>query len=142
MDVTQIIARIEAIRINGKKPFRQIGGAADYYAAFNHSVVTPALFVYPTGERLIGAAWSNDPIQRFEVEFTVAIVEKNLRDKRGAAALANLEKLRRAVLDSFSQWLPDGFDEPLKNIGGDLKAFDDQEIWWEDRYLTVMYRNN
>ncbi len=142
MNITPFVDRVSAIRISGKKPFRVVAGSADYSIAMKQGVALPAAYVYPLTEQRIGGQWANDPMERFEATVAVVIVAKNLRDARGAQALADLQALRNAVRDAFSQWRPDGFNEPPKFMRGALEAFDDQTLWWEDQYATIYYTRN
>lgn len=139
MDTAAIIARLKA-QLTG---WVAIGGAADVDQAIETAPATPAAYVVPLAESgappdLIGI-YRQDLVQAFGVVIVVA----NLRDATGAAAAADLQARRLAVLAALLGWAPDAATGyPVVFTSGRLLQFRDARLWWTDEFeVSSEYRS-
>jgi len=136
VDVTPVIARL-AQQAAG---FVVVAGAADLDAAIETAPATPAAYVLPLAESAAASDLTPVVAQRVVMSFGVVLVVANLRDARGAAAAAALERHRAAVRQALLGWVPDAATgEPVEYAGGRLLQFRDQRLWWSDEYRVVGY---
>ncbi len=139
MDLDAVIARLKG-QITG---MREIGGAADLDAAIKGNVAVPALYVVRLSVQAERSKSTGPVRQRLTTLFGVLQVTENLRDIRGGAAAAQVEKVSDAVMAALIGWVPDaGTGEPVEFVGGDLVAGQaNGRIWWSDEFEFISYRS-
>lgn len=120
--------------------FRLVGRAAEFQTAVeSNPTAAPACFVIPMREQP-GSSISASVLQQ-KVTLTLGVVfaVRNLGDRLGAAAGADLELLRKAVREQLYGWTPDPAFDPLERGLGQLLAFRDGYAWWQDLFITSYY---
>lgn len=134
---------IEAVvqRIKETVPeIRLVGRAAEFQvAAETNPTATPACFVIPMNELPGSPAAANVMIQRVDVTVGVIFVVKNLSDNKGAAAGVDLDVLRQKVRDQVFGWSAAPELDPFARGSGQLLAFREGHIWWQDLFITSYY---
>lgn len=134
-----IEATIERIR-QLVPELRLVGRAAEFQAAAeNNPGVTPAVFVIQMTERPTPPATAGLLLQEISTSIGLIFVVKNLADTKGAAALADLEALRQKVRYAIYGWAPSEQHAPLWRGVGNLLAFRDGHVWWQDVFNTSYY---
>jgi hypothetical protein len=139
MDLDLIITRLKAT-LTG---FKAIGGAADLDAAIGGAVAVPAAFVIPLADSASPNGMIGFHEQLITQAFGVVLVAANRRDTTGAAALTDLNALRRQVRDALAGWAPTPEGEPVEIVGGRMLQLDgDGRLWWIDEFsLQTYYRS-
>lgn len=132
MDLEFVVDRLKA-QTQGMKA---IGGAADLDTALAGAVAVPSCFVIPLADDTAELPHTGAHDEADTLEFGVVLAVSNLRDARGAAALAALAPMRLQVRHALSGWVPDAATgEPLVKGRGQLLRFDgDGRLWWIDRF--------
>lgn len=141
MDLDFVIGRLKA----ATSGFKAIGGAADMDAALAGAVTVPSAFVIPLADQSSEQAHTGTYDETDLNEFGVVLAVSNLRDTRGAAALATLAPTRAQVRGALAGWVPDeDTGEPVTKVRGQLLRFDgDGRLWWIDRFSwKSFYRSN
>jgi len=134
--IEQLVARIKQT----VPELRLVGRAAEFQAAVeNNPKATPACFVVPVQEQP-GRSISSDVLQQ-EVTATVGVilVVRNVGDTLGAGAGADLETLRKAVRSQVFGWQAGPGLDPFERGRGQLLAFRDGHVWWQDQFITSYY---
>lgn len=139
MDLAPLIERLRA-QLTG---FKAVGGAADLDAIGNGVVPSPSCYLFPMAESADDNATFGRFEQRVRVAFAVVLAATNRRDATGAAALADLEALRRDVKGALVGWPPDPVTgEPVHFTGGHLLRFEDGLLWWADEFIVTTYERS
>jgi len=131
-----VIAEIRA-RLGEVAALRHIGDAAGFQVASERNPPAhPAAFVLNT--RQSGGPSGNVQRTRQKVAASVGIVlvVRNVADAQGGAAGADIDSLRGAVLAKLLGWSPTAAHGPLEFDNGQLLAFRDGYLWWQDSYRT------
>lgn len=117
-----------------------VGGAADFQAAAeNNPAATPACFVFSLGEKPEPSKFTGALLQHVQTAVSIVLVVRNLSDSNGAAAVADVEELRRKVKGVVYGWAPQEGHDPLERGDSNLLAFKNGHAWWQDIYLTAYY---
>lgn len=142
MQLSNVVTRLRTALVGQVK---SVGGSADFDAAADGAVATPAAFVMPISESAEENAYVSGLVsQRVQVEFAVLLVVSNRRDATGEAAMADLATLRQAVRASLLGWVPDPDSGSLMQYSsGRLLRLDDGRLWWADQYrVHTFIRSN
>lgn len=129
-------------RLRAQVPcLKAVGGAADLDAALAGAVAVPAAFVVPVSDEAGPHALVGRYAETTQQVFGVMLAVANLRDARGAAALASLAPMRDAVRCALAGWVPDeATGEPVSKGRGQLLRFDgDGRLWWMDQFHWKSY---
>lgn len=135
MNVAPIIARLR-----DRAPlFKRVGGAAQYDAATEALIATPAAFVIElaSNPRQEGSYTLTVVTQIVQVTVAVVIAVSLSKDTAGGDDNSPLELARKAARDALLgyQIAPD--NEPLTFVGGQLLDFEPGKLWWQDVYVTT-----
>jgi hypothetical protein len=115
-----------------------VGGAAQFERAFTGLTTLPAVFVLPAKEAADTSPFMDQVVEQMVAsEFAVLIAVRNLADDEGAAAVESLEPVRVAVRDALLAWQPATDYNGCEYRAGDLVAFDNGVLWWQDSYATA-----
>ena len=68
------------------------------------------------------------------VRIGVVLAIRNRRDRRGAGAMTELEAARESVRSALLGWQPGGIGGATIFVSGEVAAFADRTIWWQDVY--------
>ncbi|MBP9800650.1 MAG: hypothetical protein KBD39_11105 [Sterolibacterium sp.] len=121
---------------------RRVAGAAEFQAAANaHPLAGPAAYVMLLGESPGASPLANAMLQRVEVSIGIALAVRNVADSTGAAAGDALDDLRAAMTAALLGWTPTDA-EPLYRGQGQLLAFKDGWLWWQDIWHTAYYERS
>lgn len=131
-----IAAIIERIR-QGVPDLKLVGGSVQFTAAAERQpTAVPACFVLTHSELPGPPAAANLLIQRVRIDIGIVLVVRNVSDTTGQAAALDTEQLRQKVKDQLYGWMPAGAQEPLSRGPGQLLAFREGHVWWQDIYST------
>lgn len=138
-----VIDQIKTIVTAGIPEFRKVAGAANFAAARDDLKMPPAAYVLPlqdtAGANQLGGGAILQPVKE---QFGVALAVSNLRDVTGVAAQAELERLRRLVIDKLLGFVPGTEYEPLEYAGGNILMMDASVLWWQLRFTTGYMERN
>jgi hypothetical protein len=116
---------------------RLVGGAAQFERALGGLTTLPAAFVLPAREQAGESAFMDQLVEQLvNAEFAVVLAVRNLADDEGAAAVEALEPVRTAVRDALLGWQPAPDAHGCEYVAGELVAFDNGVLWWQDTYRT------
>ena len=136
MQLAPIHARIKA----NCPALRQVGGAADFSALPGVGPqAVPAAFLVLLDENAGSNQLDTGISQRVDVRFGVILAVRNLHDGVGAAAIDDLETLRRAIKNALLGWRPPGADDVCIYGGGRVLELSEQILWWQDDFVTAYY---
>lgn len=139
-----VIAQIKTIKTAGIAEFKKVAGAANFAAARDDlKNAMPAAYVIPlrdTGSPnpLEGGAVS----QHIKEQFGVILAVSNLRDAKGEASQAELERLRKLVNASLLGFSAAADYDPIEYVGGTILAIDAAVLWWQITFTTGYYERN
>lgn len=121
--------------------FSVVGGAADFAAIFESGQpkAYPAVFVFVEEEQSSEERDTGPMLQRTEVDIAVIIVTKNLGDAAGAAASADVERLKADSRKALLGFVPGGAEDPLAHIAGNLIKARNGLVWHRDLYGTAYF---
>lgn len=114
--------------------FRQVAGAADFSAIQRAHIDTPAVFVIRLNRDAGNNTAINAVVQSVEPTFGVVLVVRNARDARGADSSDELEGYCAQIEGWLLGWKPAGSKRGLEYGGGDLLAFNDDRLFWQEIY--------
>jgi hypothetical protein len=128
-----------AARLREQCPsLRVVGDAAQFAAVIDQLPDTPAAYVIPLNERAGPNRFASGAVhQEVEAQFGVVFAVRNVTDGRGAAAAADLSGLRAEVSAALVGWMPAGCSDLVIFAGGELVAFANGCLWWQDEYVTA-----
>ena len=115
------------------------GAAAFSRATESNPTATPAAFVVPLNERPSARAFSGDDVQRVDVEIGIVVVIRNVADASGEAALDALTPVRDAIKTLLLGFVPFAGYAGLERGPGQMLAFRDGHLWWQDVYRSYFY---
>ena len=128
---TRLDAQVAALKL--------IAGALDFaVASETEPPATPAAYVMLLGENPSPPPGGDFIQQQIRVHAGVGCPLKNVADVKGAAAQADLKTLRASAQTALLGWSPTAA-EPLERGPGNLLAFKNRVLWWQDEYLTNIY---
>ena len=143
MLLAPIIALLAAIETDGKAEFRKVASAANFAAARDDLKNPPAAYVLPlsdaAGANQLGGGAILQPVRE---QFGVVLAVSNLRDATGVAAQAELERLRRLVIDALLGSVPGTDYDPVEYAGGNLLMMDAAVLWWQLKFTTGYMERN
>ena len=117
-----------------------VGAAAEFQvAAESKPAATPAVYVIPLDEAPQPNSMDNIVIQRVVSSVGIVLVVRNVSDAKGQAAGSDMTELRKAVKALLLGWQPLAGHDPLERGPGQLLAFRDGHMWWQDIYNTAYY---
>jgi hypothetical protein len=119
--------------------FNLIGGAAEFERAQQGLTTVPAAFVVPAEESAAAENPFMDQItqQQVSADFAVVLAVRNVADGAGAAAVDELDAVRKPVRDALLGWQPDSEYFGCEFRDGRLLAFANGILWWADTYRTA-----
>lgn len=137
-----IITQLKTIETAGAAEFKKVAGAANFASAREDIKICPAAYVIPLRDvgspnPLEGGAVS----QHIKEQFGVILAVSNLRDAKGEAAQAELERLRKLVIASLLGFSAADYD-PIEYVGGTILAIDAAVLWWQITFTTGYYERN
>ena len=133
MNLDTVIARLESECL----ALKLVGGSANFEQAVAALATFPAAFVLPAKEAGAPNEWASQVVeQRVQVDFAVVLAVRDLTDSQGSKAHDALFPVRGPVRDALLNWTPDGCEEGISFVSGDLMAFDNGVLWWADTYRT------
>lgn len=128
---------IEQLRL-AVPALRLVGGAAEFERAVQGLTALPAAFVLPA--RDVGgpsAFMGQITQQQVASDYVVLLAVRNLADDEGAAAIEALRPVRIAVRDALLGWVPDADFDNCEYAAGELLAFENGVLWWQETYRTA-----
>lgn len=138
--IAEVIGKLDDTR--GETGLHLVEGAAQFQAIVEsqkNPTATPAAFVLPMRELPGDRPFSGSDIQKFDIAVAVVLVVRNVADVKGAAALDALQALRDAVKLALLGWVPLTGYASLARGQGNLLAFKDGHLWWQDTYTSSFY---
>lgn len=132
--IRSIIARLLA----NDTPFRLVDGASALARVKDAPPTSPAAFVYSgrdrsePSERMTGVA-----LQRSVSDISVVIVQENLSSD--LASSDDIEELKDFVRSRLVGFVPDGADEAMEHVEGELQEAKGGVVWFEDIYSVARY---
>lgn len=139
MLIAQVIARLQS-----QCPvLKMVGGASSLERAMAGLPAFPAAFVMPIKETADESPFMDQLTQqRVLTQFVVVLAVRNLADDEGVAAAGTLWEVRERVRDALLGWTPDAAESNIEFVGGELSAFENGFLWWEESYRTIQtYRS-
>lgn len=134
MNLTPIIDRIR----DEVPALKLVGGAAQFERALGGLTALPAAFILPAAEAAEPSPFMDQLVQQqVGAEFSVLVAARNLADDEGAAAVEALEPVRVAIRAALLGWPPTDEHDSCEFRAGELVAFDNGVLWWQDRYSTA-----
>lgn len=135
-----MIAAAFITRLGGIEPhpFGIVEGAAELAALAGDPPVLPAAYVFVK-------EWSAEPnsrltavLQRTSLLVAVVIVTGNPGDHAGGAAAGDGETLLSAVHQRLLGWTPDGADDVVTYVGGEVVRARGGTVWTEHLFETAI----
>lgn len=130
---------IEQLKSDPTGPFAIIEGAASLAAIKDSPPQCPAAYVLIKEEASAENTRLNGVLQRTELDVAVVLFADNVSDATGAAAMADIDNLKRAVKARLIGWQPASAQEPMTNVGGSLARARGGLIVWEMVLGAVTY---
>lgn len=138
-----VVNQIKTIQTAGKDEFRKVAGVANFAAAREDLKQPPAAYVLPlndsAGANQLGGGAILQPVKE---RYGVALALSNLRDASGVAAQAELERLRRLVIDKLLGFVPGDGYEPCEYGGGTILLMTTDVLWWQLVFTTGYHERN
>jgi tetrahydromethanopterin S-methyltransferase subunit G len=133
----ETIARLKAEMPNA---FGIVEGAAAFAALGTAKPkAVPAAYVFTDEE----AAEANERLdgvsQRVETDVGVVLITSDVSDRRGAAASADVETLKRDVIAALVGWRPDSADDVMTYVGARLVRAREGLVTLEMTFATAFY---
>ncbi len=126
----------------GAPDLKKVFGAAEF-AAIKESpplAQLPQAYVIPLAERAQPSERVNAVRQRVDIEIGVVLAIGGSRaDERGGTQAVEIKAVRDAVRMALLGWPPTADSDPFEFAGGELLAFRDGVLWWQDAFSTSVY---
>lgn len=120
-----------------RPPFALVDGVAQFAQLRTEPPVWPAAYVLPLAETAAPNAYASGAVsQEVTLSIAVVIICRAVQDPAGAAAIADLAALRRAVRDALLGWEPEGAADGFEFAGGELLRAEAGAVWWQDTFTT------
>lgn len=136
MQISDVITRLkeESLLLQNR-----VFGAVELANTQPNSLQTPCVFVIPMAEKaeqnmLVGAI-----SQRITAQIGIVICVRNYRDTRGEGGHIELENVRAEIADILNGWQPSNADIPMEFLQGQIAAYDNSVIRWNDVFTTSYY---
>lgn len=131
-----IIARLKAMP---QCPFATVAGAAALSRITSHDRAgCPAAYVYPKVKAGSENSRANEQLlQRVEADFGIVLIADNAQD--GEAQIAEIEELEQAVTDLLLGEKPDGAEDVLEYVSGEMIQVRGSQCWFEITLGTAYY---
>ena len=134
--IAETIARLQA----DVPTLKLVAGAAGFQkASETNPAATPAAFVFLVRDVAGPNPVAPDVHQRVGAEIAVVLVIKNVADPQGNAAGQDMDTLRGEVKAVLLGWPPAAGCDALERGTGNLLAFREGHLWWQDTYNTAFY---
>lgn len=137
-----LVASFQARLSGAGSLFRQVAGAAEFAALDKVAKASPAAFVMIREEASGENERLNGPVfQRMETDVAVLIRVANLAGTPGSVpgGVTDIEVLKAHVRGKLVGFVPEGCDEPVTHISGELVKAAGGEVWWEELYSAPNY---
>lgn len=122
--------------------FVLVGTARDFGAAKVETVRTPSAWIIVLAETAGEVRYEFGPFieQLVTVRFGVVLAVRDLGDRTGAQATADLHEIRKSVHRALSAWKPDDANHACRFARGALVSGVDRNgtMFWQDEF-TVSY---
>ena len=119
-------------RLAGQTEF-DVQGAAELGAA-EREQRRDTVFVLYADERAEDNTLVGTVRQRCTVGVAIVLAITNRRDKRGAAALSEIETARAVVMGLLLGWQPPDAHGPVTYRHGRVLDLNRATLWWQDEY--------
>jgi hypothetical protein len=118
--------------------FAIVAGAAEFAAIDTVPIATPAAYVFTLREASGENARQTGPVlQRIVSDIAVVIITKNVADVAGGAVSADIETLKEWVRSRLVGFVPEGAEEPVEHIAGEILKTKNGTVWWEETFGTA-----
>ncbi|WP_425417328.1 phage tail terminator protein [Oricola indica] len=134
--VSSVIARLKETG----SPFALVEGAVDLAAVDTRPPATPAAYVLAAEEASAENTRATGPVlQRMEADIAVVIITDNLTDRVMGEAAGDIEDLKAWVRGKLIGFEPDGADEPMEHVSGQIVKARSGTVWFDDRFAASTY---
>lgn len=121
-------------------PFAIVGGAGALAQVKDRPPQLPAVYLYLAAEATqVNQRITGPVFQRSAVEVGAVIVTENLSGQDNFEAAEDIENLKIFVRSKLIGFTPEGADDPLEHVSGELQQAAAGVIWFEDVYATARY---
>ncbi|MEM6381651.1 MAG: hypothetical protein AAF739_03180 [Pseudomonadota bacterium] len=121
-------------------PFLAVQGAIDFASIKSHNLGSPSAYLFAKDEASGDNERMTGPVlQRLESDVAVVIVVQNVTDAVMGAAADELEPLKTYVRSKLIGFVPDGLDEPIVHVSGQLITAANSTVYFEDVYGVTSY---
>ena len=136
MQISDVIKRLkdESLLLQNR-----VFGAVELANTQPNSLQTPCVFVVPMAEKGSRNMVVGGFTQLIDAQIGVVICVRNHRDVRGESGHVELEKVRAEIRDILNDWLPPNCDLPMEFLQGQIAAYDNAVIRWNDVFTTAYY---
>lgn len=135
MRLSSWMERIEAV----ETPFLSVQGVADLAVAMTQPEALKRNTCYLAYASEAVMQGSNQAIPARQVEVAVVSALLNRTDRRGEAAISDLELARAALSRALLGWYPPGAAGAVSFRRGDVAAYSKRTLWWRDVYSVPAF---
>lgn len=136
--IAAVIARLEALTIDGAPVFKDVHGALQLSDIVNQPINrAPAAFVIPLDENPRPDVRGSGPaLQEVVSGVGVVMALQSLNTRTGGKDIDPLTAVRKAVRKSLFGWPPEAGYEPFTLGSGRLLSLLPGTVFWVDRFVT------
>jgi hypothetical protein len=122
-------------------PFAIVEGATQLAQVKDRPTALPAAYVLILQEASAPTSRAMGPVlQRTEADIGVIIVTENVGDARGDAVSDDLELLKRFVRQQLIGFVPEGVDDPIEHVSGEIIKARSGTVWFQDVFGAAYYQ--
>jgi hypothetical protein len=132
-----VVNQLINIKVNGVNVFRKVAGAANFVSAQDDLKMPPVAYVIPLADAAKPNELTDKSVEQHVIErFGIILAVGNSRDSRGDAVNAELETLRKLVIQTLLGFVvEDGYD-PIQYGGGRILQLVATTLWWQLDFIT------
>jgi hypothetical protein len=132
-----VVNQLINIKVNGVNVFRKVAGAANFVSAQDDLKMPPVAYVIPLADAAKPNELTDKSVEQHVIErFGIILAVGNSRDSRGDAVNAELETLRKLVIQTLLGFVvEDGYD-PIQYGGGRILQLVATTLWWQLEFIT------
>tara|TARA_A100001391_G_scaffold50885_1_gene30951 strand:- start:31111 stop:31539 length:429 start_codon:yes stop_codon:yes gene_type:complete len=135
-----IVDAFKARLLEGDTIFRIVEGAAELAQVKDRPHATPAAFVLVAREVSGESERMSGPVlQRMERDVMVVTVIDDKSLPRGGATSDDVEAAKAFVRGRLIGWEPEGVDEPITHVSGEISEARGGYVWHEDTFSAPTY---
>lgn len=135
--IADVITRLGEAKVGNVKLFKVIEGAAGFAkASETKPTASPAVYVLPLNKGAEKNKADDFVLQWVKPAFGIAIALSNVSDRKGEAALIDVESACKEVEKVLLGWVPRSDCKPMEYGGGALLGFRNGVLWWQEIYGT------